>query len=446
MFEVGDIIGRRYQVDGVCSAEGGMGVLLFVIPLQDVPEYRLVLKYCRDNEDEQIKRFRREVRLLASFQGNSKIVQLWDHNLDHDPPYYVMKYYPKGDVLHNAEQFRGDLVKQEAVILQMIDCIDELHSRNEYHRDIKPQNFLVEGNEVVVSDFGLSTEVGSNTAFTRSSAFWGTHGYIPPEFLQGGFKHADASGDIFMLGKTIYVLLTNREPMYLVENDIPPPLFHVIERCCMIEKTQRYQNLADIKQSIVAAFDVILERGGGIGKVKQLLSAINDKIEQERKYSSDDVAAFVEQLALLEESDQVRVCFELQHQFFTVIRQELVAECLPTFLGIYEKLVENRGYSWSYAETIASNMKEIFTGDGVSSRNKVRTLELAILAADYMNRFAAMDTCRSMITSVRDENLGLEVAALLIKYKNTFIAGIEPSKCSSDRISNALRLIQMEQP
>ena len=59
------------------------------------------------------------------------------------------------------------------------------------------------------TNFGLiSTEIGSETGFTRSSAYWGTHGYIPPEFLTGGFKHADAPGDVFMLGKTFYVLLS----------------------------------------------------------------------------------------------------------------------------------------------------------------------------------------------------------------------------------------------
>lgn len=62
---------------------------------------------------------------------------------------------------------------QEKCFLQMIDCVQELHTKGEFHRDIKPQNFLVEGEQIVVSDFGLSMEIGSNTAFTRSSVFWG---------------------------------------------------------------------------------------------------------------------------------------------------------------------------------------------------------------------------------------------------------------------------------
>ena len=99
---------------------------------------------------------------------------------------------------------------QEYWFTRMIDCVSELHQNDIIHRDIKPQNFLIDGEGLVVSDFGLTTEIGSSTAFTQSSAWWGTHGYIPPEFMAGGFKNADATGDIFMIGKTIYCLLIRR--------------------------------------------------------------------------------------------------------------------------------------------------------------------------------------------------------------------------------------------
>ena len=110
----------------------------------------------------------------------------------------------------------------------MIDCVAELHARGTFHRDIKPQNFLLDDGNVVVSDLGLSMERESLTAFTRTSEYWGTQGYLPPEFQTGGFKNADAAGDIFMLGKSFYVLLTGRDPLYLIANDIPEPLFHLI--------------------------------------------------------------------------------------------------------------------------------------------------------------------------------------------------------------------------
>lgn len=382
------------------------------------------------------------MRLLGTFKGNSKVVQIHDKNLKHDPPYFVMRLYPDGDLVAHVESIRNSLKTQEDKILQIIECVQQLHARDEFHRDIKPQNFLMDGDDIVVSDFGLTTEIGSDTAFTRSSSYWGTHGYIPPEFLTGGFKHADAPGDIFMVGKTIYTLLTGRDPLYLVEDDIPSPIFHVIERCCAITKEQRYQSLAELKQSIVSAYDVLLGRAGSLGQVKQLLSSINDRLEQKGKYRSEEILEFIEQLSLLDESDQVQVCHEIPRRIFGVLGQTPVIGGLDSFLAVYEKLVEGQDYSWSYAETIALNIKKLFLSPDASLRQKAKALELGIRAAEYMNRFAAMDTCKSLIASVTDDELGLQVARVITNHRDGFAGGIEPSECNCDAIRNALRQIQ----
>jgi len=444
LYDIDDIVDDSYRVTGICSDQGGMGVILHVEALHDVPAFPIVMKYCRETEEESLKRFRREVRLLSTFKGNSKVVQIHGKNLKHDPPYFVMRFYPDGDLLAHVKSIRNTLEIQEVKILQMIECVQQLHDRDEFHRDIKPQNFLVDGDDIIVSDFGLTTEIGSETAFTRSSAFWGTHGYIPPEFLTGGFKHADAPGDIFMIGKTIYTLLTGRDPLYLVGDNIPSPIFHVIERCCAITKEKRYQTLAELKQSIVAAYDVLLGRAGSLGQVKQLLSSIIDRLEQKGKYRSKDILVFIEQLSLLDESDQIQVCHEIPKRMFGVLGQSPVSGGLDSFLAVYEKLVEGQDYSWSYAETIALNMKKLFLSPDASLRQKAKALELGINAAEYMNRFAAMDTCRALISSVTDDELGLQISTVIVNHRDGFVGSIEPSECNCDTIRNALRHIQDE--
>jgi hypothetical protein len=117
---------------------------------------------------------------------------------------------------------------------------------------------------------------------------------------------------------------------------------------------------------------------------------------------------------------------------------------LPTFLQIYEKLVEGREYGWSYAETIADNMRRVLNSEASPHTEKAVALRLAIRAADYMNRFAAMDTCRAIITTIRDEELGFHVAPVLLEHRNTFISGIEPSECQSNAIAGAIRQIQQQ--
>ena len=88
------VVDHNYLVKGVCNTSGGMGTLLFVERFdgQDEP-FPIVLKYCREEGEEFLARFKREVRLLQEFQGNSKVVEIVDANLDHIPPYFVMRYY-----------------------------------------------------------------------------------------------------------------------------------------------------------------------------------------------------------------------------------------------------------------------------------------------------------------------------------------------------------------
>jgi eukaryotic-like serine/threonine-protein kinase len=442
MFSAGEIIDGRFIVAGVCSDTGGMGNVLFVEDLNSAPPFRVVLKYCKENLEELVSRFRREVRLLDSFKGNSKVVQIWAQNLDHDPPYFVMKYYEEGDLTTLLDALRASTEEQERCFLRMIDCVQELHSQCKFHRDIKPQNFLREGDSIVVADLGLSTEVGSKTAFTRSSMWWGTQGYIPPEFLDGGFKHADASGDIFMLGKSFYVLLTGRDPTYLTGAGIAPPVFYVIERCCSLEKHRRYQSLAELKQSLATAYDVMLGRAGG--KAQQFLSMVKNRLAQSNQYDVGEVQQLIEEMGLISKSEQVQICFDLPSAFFAFVSSQPLKDRVAPFLRIYEVMVEDREYSWPYAETIAINMRTVFRSTAVEAADRAHALDLAIRAADYMNRFAAMNTCTAMVQSVKDEELALHVSNVLINRRHEFIAGIEPSTCQSEIVRGALRQIRQE--
>ncbi|MGV3582863.1 MAG: protein kinase domain-containing protein [Methylophilus sp.] len=299
-YQKDDLIDERFIVKGVCSNSGGMGQILFVIDSYSELKDTLALKYCRKDDEEYVKRFRREVRLLESFNGNSKIVRTMYSNTKCDPPYFVMQYYPDGDLTNIIDDISEDITKQEIIFNKMIDCISELHAANVYHRDIKPENFLIDGADIVVSDFGLGMEPGSSSRFTSSSMFWGTQGYLPPEYQNGGFKNADESGDIFMLGKSFYVLLTKQNPTYLMDSGIHPALFYVIERACALDKTKRYQTLSEMKQALQLAFDVILNRGGELGEVNQLISTIEDRLKNENKYNAPQVIEFLNKLALVD--------------------------------------------------------------------------------------------------------------------------------------------------
>ncbi|WP_289029722.1 protein kinase [uncultured Paraglaciecola sp.] len=440
-FNIGDVIDSRFTVAGLCSDEGGMGEVLFVTDLLNEFSGRLVLKYCREDGDEYIKRFKREVRLMENFKGNSKVVETIFSNTEHTPPYFVMKYYESGDLTKLIDEISADPLKQEEKFNQMIDCIAQLHFDGVFHRDIKPQNFLIHDDGLVVSDFGLGMEPESLSRFTSSSMFWGTRGYLPPEFQNGGFKHADETGDIFMLGKSFYVLLTKQDPTYLMDGAVTPAIFHVINRACELDKTKRYQSLADLKQALKMAYDVIIGRGGGLSETQQLATTIADRIENEAKYSSPQVIEFIAKLLLLDDHDKIDICYNLKPSFFAILPQEKLISHIPDFLKSYTVMAESNKYSFAFAERIASNMKKIFNSQDVPLKVKAQALSIAIDSAGRMQRFAAMDTCTSMIASVNDDELGVLVADVIQRNNFDFLANIEPSRCKCDSIRRQIELL-----
>ncbi len=422
------VIDGKYQIQGSCSNAGGMGTLLYVTAVGSTGS-PLVLKVCKFADEEMRARFRREVRLMQQFAGSNYVVPIVDANLDHDPPYFVMPHYEHGDLMGKAAQFRANLEQVDVVFNRMIDCLSHLHEKQVFHRDVKPQNFLLGAGTMVVSDLGLCTEHQSLTGFTRSTQWAGTPGYMPPEFMNGGFKDADATSDIFMLGKSFYVLLCGRDPMYLVADGIPPQLFPILERCCAVNPMSRYQSLASLKQSLKSAFDVLLGRAVGPGKAYALMRAIADKLRLSQQYSPAEVSQFVEELGHLEPRDQHQMCLELPPEAFSVLSQALVHSHLSQFIQIYRGMAENATYSWSFAEDIAKNMKVLFESESISAANKAEALRVAIIAAVRQNRFAAMGTCKAMIIRVEEAELGQRVHDILVERDTHFIQHIDPAEC-----------------
>jgi serine/threonine protein kinase len=446
MFNAGDEIDNKYIVTGECSSSGGMGTIVFVDEIGKKSSEPLVLKYCKIVDEETKNRFRREIRFLNEFRDNPKVVQIIDSELAHQQPYFVMKYYPEGDLMSIRNLLKDDYVLQEKVFNQMIDCVNELHIQNKYHRDIKPQNFLRDGESIVVSDFGLSTEVGSSTAMTTPSQWWGTRGYTPPEFEMddGGFHNADAASDIFMLGKSFYVLISGRDnPQYLRRDDIPDALFLIIERCCEVEKARRYKSLAELRQNLKVTFDVLIGRDVGTNRAMQLLTTINSRFEKDNNYIVNEILEFIDSYSAIPVKEgRIKFSYDFKDELFQALTNEEVQPRLRRFLTTYREMAEEGTHGFSYAEVIADRMAIIFEGTAVSNTDKAFALEIAIISAQNQSRFAAMDTCNQIIMSIKDENLAVFVRQVLLDNSDTFIRANEPWQASSGIIQQTLTEIQ----
>ena len=380
--KIGDVVDSRFEITESCSTSGGMGNVVFVEDQHNLKSPQLVLKYCKALDVKLIRRFKREVALLNDFRGNSKVAQIVAHNTEHNPPYFVMPFYTDGDLSRRQTALVGNPALQEKTLCDAIDCIAELHSKGVFHRDIKPQNFLQSGHEIVVSDMGLSVEVDSTASTITSTAeAWGTFGYAPPEYRSDGFRNPDAAGDIFMLGKTFYQLLSGRDPVYMIPTGIAPGLFHVLKRACEPIKDSRFQTLGAFKQAVVSAFNIVLNRIQGGSSCRSKLAAIESRLTSGRGYDVDEVIDFINTLSALDDDEQDQICQQFKKDIFLVVAQVPFDSLRQSFLDVYGKMVLNGSYGWSFAEQIADCVEQFFDSTSVPCGQKAIALHLAIHAA-----------------------------------------------------------------
>ncbi len=440
MINPGQVVEGRFQIVDVCSTAGGMGSILHVVDLHDTGGGRKVLKYCKDTSPAALQRFQREVRLMYDLRGNEHVVTVHHFNVDHAPPYFVMDFFEHGDLFKLADQIQSNMAAQEWVFLAMLDCVEALHAKGVFHRDIKPENFLFDGKKLVISDLGLSTEIDSLTRFTRSSEAWGTLGYVPPEFVSGGFKNADALGDIYMLGKAFYALLTGLNPIVLQLDhpQVPRQLRPIIDRCCRPLKEQRYRSVDELRNSLCHAYDAIHGRVIGPPSAFGLLMAITTRFNTRGDFSTEEVRQFIDELQGLDEDGAKEICFKIPPELFPFVAGLLPHDRHAAFLTAYRVMVDTGDYGWSYAETIVKNMEVFFYCAEVSPANRAEALRIAIIGAHNMNRYAAMDACQAMVISIDEDELAQYVHDLIMEYRDTFIADTDQNACRSVAIRNAL--------
>lgn len=207
---VGKHISGRYKILKLIGGGGMSNVYLAhdIILSRDVAIK--ILRYDLSNEEELHRRFRREA-LSATSLTNPNIVSIYDVGEDGDMHYIVMEYI-KGKTLKQYIQEFSPLSAARSVHImkQLTSAIAHAHENGIIHRDIKPQNILMdeEGN-VKITDFGIATSLGA-TSFTQTNSVIGTVHYLSPEQARGGV--ATMKSDIYALGIVFYELLTGELP------------------------------------------------------------------------------------------------------------------------------------------------------------------------------------------------------------------------------------------
>jgi serine/threonine-protein kinase len=223
---VGTQLSGRYRLDAQIGA-GGMSTVYraFDTTLERTVAVKLMHREIASDSD-QLERFRREARAVAQF-SHPHIVGVIDAGEDDQRPYIVFEYV-EGETLKERIRRCGRLPIEESIAyaIEIARALCAAHARGIVHRDIKPQNVLIdEEGSAKVTDFGIARSLDEE-GLTADGRVLGTTDYVSPEQALG---HAvNGQSDVYSLGIVLFEMLTGDVPFH-GENQVAVAMKHVRE-------------------------------------------------------------------------------------------------------------------------------------------------------------------------------------------------------------------------
>ncbi|KGX88496.1 Stk1 family PASTA domain-containing Ser/Thr kinase [Pontibacillus litoralis] len=206
----GHVINDRYEIKEMVGGGGMANVYLAIDTILNRHVAIKVLRLEYANDEEFIARFRREAHSATSL-SNPNIVNIFDVG-EEEHIYYIVMEYVDGMTLKQYIQKHGPLDVKDAVDIakQITAAISHAHDNDIIHRDIKPQNILINNyKQIKVTDFGIAMAL-SATSLTQTNSVLGTVHYLSPEQARGGM--ATKKSDIYSIGIVLFEMLTGRLP------------------------------------------------------------------------------------------------------------------------------------------------------------------------------------------------------------------------------------------
>jgi hypothetical protein len=225
----------------------------------------------RTGESER-ERFRREARTAARLT-HPNIVPLHACGEADGTMYFVMGRV-RGEAL-SVRMKRGFTAEAaRRILMELADALDYAHRQGVIHRDIKPDNVLVDDDSgrPMLTDFGIAKAQGPATGLTNTGAVVGTPGYMSPE-QAAGKEHIDGRSDLYSLGVMGYAMLAGRlpfagpsasdvlvqhmakepPPLKAVAPDVPDALAAIVMRCLAKDPQDRWPDGRSLRDALAAA-------------------------------------------------------------------------------------------------------------------------------------------------------------------------------------------------
>ncbi len=290
---IGTMLSGRYRLEAKLGSGGMSTVYLARDTTLDRQVAVKVMHREMSEQADQLERFRQEARAVAKL-SHPNVVAVIDAGEDKGHPYIVFEYV-EGETLKQRISRVGALDAQEALAyaIEIARGLTVAHARRMVHRDIKPQNVLIDAEgRAKLTDFGISRQLESD-GLTATGRVLGTTDYVSPEQAMG--HPVDQRSDIYSLGVVLYEMLTGQVP-YHADSQVGVAMKHVneempdvqqrrpelsaaaalvVERATSKDPDQRYQDVGEMIDDLSTALEVEAARAGSTtGEATSVLEAV----------------------------------------------------------------------------------------------------------------------------------------------------------------------------
>jgi eukaryotic-like serine/threonine-protein kinase len=290
---IGTVLSGRYRLEAKLGSGGMSTVYLARDQTLDRPVAVKVMHREMSEQEDQLERFRQEARAVAKL-SHPNVVSVIDAGEDGGRPYIVFEYV-KGETLKQRIGRVGALDTQEAIAyaIEVARGLGVAHARNMVHRDIKPQNVLIdEEGRAKLTDFGISRQL-EQAGVTATGRVLGTTDYVAPEQAMG--RGVDPRSDIYSLGVVLYEMLIGQVPFHAdsqvgvamkhVNEELPDvqrrrpeasaAVALVVERATAKNPAERYQAIGEMIDDLETALEVEAARAGSTtGEATSVLDTV----------------------------------------------------------------------------------------------------------------------------------------------------------------------------
>lgn len=212
-------------------------------------------------DSEARARFERESFIIARL-NHANIIHVIDRGFSADDmPYFVMEYVEGTDLSTTSKMRDVPHAEKIDIIIQLLKALSYAHKNNVIHRDIKPDNILIDDDGVVkILDFGIAQfydEQNKPYAKTTTGTIMGTYSYMSPE-QQKSSDNVTVQSDLYSVGVVMYELFTGKLPSghfphpSRLNEKISPELDHLILRCLQPDPKNRPASAEQLKTELLA--------------------------------------------------------------------------------------------------------------------------------------------------------------------------------------------------